>query len=63
VSLCASGVELELAHKPGTLGDVAKMLGDAGVNIKDVFVGPAGARKATLFLAVSDMQRALKTLR
>ena len=56
-------LELELAHKPGALGDVAKMLGDAGVNIKYVFVGPAGARKATVFLAVSDMERALKALR
>ncbi len=56
-------LEVELAHKPGTLGELAKLLGDAGVNIKYVFVGPAGARKATVFLAVSDMQRALKALR
>jgi hypothetical protein len=56
-------LEVELAHRPGALGEVAKVLGDAGVNIKYVFVGPAGARKATAFLAVSDMQRALRALR
>ncbi len=56
-------LEIQLADKPGTLGEAAKMLGDAGVNIKYVFVGPAGARKATVFLAVSDMQAALKALR
>ncbi len=56
-------LEIQLAHKPGALGEAAKMLGDAGVNIKYVFVGPAGARKATVFLAVSDMQAALKALR
>jgi len=38
-------------------------LGHAGVNIKYVFAGPGGARKATVFLAVSDMQAALKVLR
>ncbi len=56
-------LEIELAHKPGALGDTAKLLGDAGINIKYVFVGPASARKATVFLAVSDMQAALKALR
>ncbi len=56
-------LELELAHKPGALGEVTKALGDHGVNIKYVFVGPGGARKATVFLAVSDMQAALKALR
>ncbi len=55
-------LEIELAHKPGALGDTAKLLGDAGINIKYVFVGPASARKATVFLAVSDMQAALKAL-
>jgi hypothetical protein len=55
-------LELELAHKPGALGEVAQVLGAAGVNIKYVFIGPAGGRKATVFLAVSDMQAALKAL-
>jgi len=56
-------LEVQLADKPGTLGEAAKALGDAGVNIKYVFVGPASARKTTVFLAVSDMTKALKALR
>jgi hypothetical protein len=56
-------LEVELANRPGTLGEIAKLLGAAGVNIKYVFVGPGGARKATIFLAVSNMQLALKALR
>ncbi len=42
---------------------VAKLLGDARVNIKSVFVSTAGGRKATAFLAVSDMKAALRALR
>jgi hypothetical protein len=56
-------VELELADKPGTLGEAAAALGNAGVNITHVFVGTAGARKATVFLGVSDIKAALKALR
>lgn len=56
-------LEVELAHRPGTLGDAAKLLGDAGVDIKYVFLGPASARKAAAFFAVSDMEAALKALR
>jgi hypothetical protein len=56
-------LEVELAHRPGTLGDAAKLLGDAGVNIKYVFLGPASARKAAAFFAVSDMEAALKAFR
>lgn len=56
-------LEVQLANRPGTLGDVAKTLGDAGVNIRYVFVGADGGRKATVFLAVSDMAAALKALR
>jgi len=56
-------LEVALADKPGTLGEVAKTLGDAGVNIKYVFVGPGGGRKTTVYLAVSDTAAALKALR
>jgi hypothetical protein len=56
-------LEVELRHRPGSLGEVATILGEAGVNIRYVFVGPGGAKKATVFLAVSDMQKALKALR
>lgn len=55
-------LEVELAHKPGTLGEVSRVLGGAGVNIKYVFLGPASARRATAFFAVSDMGAALKAL-
>lgn len=55
-------LEVELAHRPGALGNAAKILGEAGVNIRYVFLGPAGARRATAFFAVSDMKAALKAL-
>jgi hypothetical protein len=56
-------LEVELSDKPGTLGDAAKRLGTAGVNITHVFVGTAGARKATVYFGVSDIQTAMKALR
>jgi len=56
-------VEIELADKPGTLGAAAAKLGKAGVNITHVFVGTGGARKATVFLGVSDVAAAVKALR
>jgi hypothetical protein len=56
-------LEVELADKPGKLGEVAKQLGEAGVNITHVFVGTAGARKATVFFGVSDVKAAMKALR
>ncbi|HEX9243874.1 MAG TPA: ACT domain-containing protein [Anaeromyxobacter sp.] len=56
-------VEIELPDKPGALAEKAKALGLAGVNITHVFVGTGGARKATVFLGVSDVGAALKALR
>ncbi len=56
-------VEVELADKPGALAEKAAALGRAGVNITHVFVGTGGARKATVFLGVSDIPAALKALR
>jgi hypothetical protein len=56
-------LEVQLPDKPGALGEVAKKLGDAGVNIRFVFVGPAGGKRATVFLAVSDVAAALKAVR
>ncbi len=56
-------LEIELADKPGTLAEAARALGEKGVNITHVFVGVGGARKATLFLAVSDVAAAQKALR
>jgi hypothetical protein len=54
---------VELADKPGALAALASALGKAGVNITHVFVGTAGARKATVFLGVSDLKAALKAAR
>ena len=56
-------IELELADKPGTLGEAATKLGNAGINITHIFVGTGGARKATVFLGVSDPAAAAKALR
>ncbi len=56
-------VEVELPDKPGALAEKATKLGRAGVNITHVLVGPGGARKATVFLGVSDVAAALKALR
>ena len=56
-------LEVELSDEPGALGFAAKALGNAGVNIKYVFVGPGTGRKATVFLAVSDMAAAMRALR
>jgi hypothetical protein len=56
-------VELELPDKPGALAEKATALARAGVNITHVFVGTGGARKATVFLGVSDVATALKVLR
>ncbi len=56
-------LEVQLSDKPGTMGDIAKLLGDAGVNIRYVFVGTARGRKVTVFVAVDDITKALATLR
>jgi len=56
-------VELEIPDKPGALAEKAGALGRAGVNITHVFIGTGGARKATVFLGVSDIAAALKALR
>ena len=56
-------LEVVLADKPGTLGEAAKLLGDAGINIKYVFASTTGSRKAMAYLAVSDLRKALKALR
>jgi hypothetical protein len=56
-------LRVELADEPGALGEVAKALGHARVNIEYVFASTGGGRKATAYLAVSDMSAALKALR
>lgn len=56
-------LEIRLSDKPGTLGEAASLLGAAGVNITYAFVSTGGGRQAVVFLAVSDMKKALKALR
>lgn len=56
-------LRVDLADHPGALGEIAKLLGDARVNIEYVFASTGGGRRATAFLAVSDMKAALDALR
>ena len=56
-------LEVEIPDKPGALGDVAAAIGRAGVNITHVYIGTAGARKATVFMGDSDLKTALKAVR
>lgn len=56
-------LELELADKPGTLGEVTTKLGRAGINISHVMVGTAPARKCTIFMGVPDLKAAAKAAR
>ncbi len=56
-------LEVSLRDTPGALADVTKRLGEAGVNIECIFVGVAGAHRATVYLTVSDIRAALKALR
>ncbi len=55
-------LEVKLSDRPGTMGEVAKTLGDAGINIRYVFVGTARGRKVTVYVSVEDLPAALKAL-
>ena len=53
-----------LTDSPGTLGRIGAKLGKAGVNIQYAYAGSAGsARKATVYLGVSDLKAGLKAAR
>jgi hypothetical protein len=53
-----------LSDAPGTLGRLGNKLGKAGVNIRYAYVGMAGsARRANVYLGVSDIKAALKAAR
>jgi hypothetical protein len=54
---------IALADKPGTLGATASKLGQAGINIRYAYTGPAKAGKLNAYLAVADVPGALKALR
>ncbi len=55
-------LEVSLRDTPGALAAVTKRLADAGVNVNSIFVGVAGAHRATVYLAVSDVPAALRAL-
>jgi hypothetical protein len=57
-------LELTLPNTPGSLGRVAKKLGDAGVNIRYAYTGLAEtARRANIYFGVSDLKAAMKAVR
>jgi hypothetical protein len=55
-------LEVELVDRTGALGEVAKLLGDARVNIRYVFLSTSCAPAAAAYLAVADMDAALRAL-
>ena len=57
-------LQVTLGDKPGALGKLGEKLAAAGVNITYAYVGAGGgARKANVYLGVSDMKAALKAAR
>lgn len=57
-------IEVTLADKPGSLGNVAKKLGAAGVNIQYAYTGTAkSAARVNTYFGVSDVKAGLKALR
>jgi hypothetical protein len=55
-------LELELSDKPGQLGAAAKKLGDGGIDIRWA-VGSVNGKKASIFLGVESVGKALKLLK
>ena len=51
---------VELPDKPGALAGLAAALAAAGVDLGHVYAGAAGARKAWVYLGVSDLGVAVK---
>ncbi len=57
-------IQITLGDKPGALGKAASKLGEAGVNIRYAYTGSArSAQKVNTYLAVADVNAALKALR
>jgi hypothetical protein len=57
-------LEVTLPHSPGSLGRMAKKLGEAGVNIRYAYGGLAeSARRGTVYCGVSDLKAAMKAVR
>jgi hypothetical protein len=54
---------LDADNKPGTLGDIAHKLADAGINIEYCYgTSPVQAKRGSLVLRVSDAKKAAKVL-
>lgn len=57
-------LEVTMPHTPGSLGRIAKKLGEAGVNIHYAYTGLAeSARRANVYYGVSDLKAAMKAVR
>jgi hypothetical protein len=57
-------LQVSLGDSPGTLGRIGSKLGKAGVNIQYAYGGPGGgARKASVYIGVTDLKAALKAAR
>ena len=55
---------VEVPDESGTLAEIARRLGRAGVNIEYAYgSGPAGGGKAVIYLHVSDLKKARGVLR
>ena len=55
---------VEVPDEDGTIADIARRLGRAGINIEYAYgSGPAGGGKAVIYLHVSDLRKARAVLR
>ena len=55
---------VEVPDEGGTIADIARRLGRAGINIEYAYgSGPAGGGRAVIYLHVSDLRRARGVLR
>ncbi|MBE8539025.1 ACT domain-containing protein [Geoglobus acetivorans] len=53
---------VEVADEPGSLYKIAKVLGDAGVNIEYVYAFTSEKHRALIILRVDDIENAIKVL-
>jgi len=57
-------LQVTLGDKPGALGEAAKKLGEAGINIQYAYTGSArSAAKVNTFCAVTDVAAAQRAVR
>ena len=57
-------LQVTLPNTPGSLGRIAKKLGDAGVYIRYAYTGlTESARRANVYCGVSDLKAAMKVVR